>query len=157
MRSIVLAFLLLQLGWAPPAYAQGASPMAGMLPLFAKNNCASLKETAEQLFCGDLDLNALAPRLGAAVEARLSRIVDRRQAAEENVEWIESRNASCGIFGVQPIQPAAFAAVTHTFSKPGYHACADVALRLGCHLRISFGEMKAGRIFPFCISCRAFH
>jgi len=111
MRSIVLAFLLLQLGWAPPAYAQSASPMAGMLPLFAKNNCASLKETAEQLFCGDLDLNALAPRLSAAVEARLSRIVDRRQAAEENVEWIESRNASCGIFGVQPIQPAAYPSV----------------------------------------------
>jgi uncharacterized protein YecT (DUF1311 family) len=111
MRSIVLAFLLLQLGWASPAYAQSASPMAGMLPLFAKNNCASLKETAEQLSCGDPDLNALAPRLSAAVEARLSRIVDRRQAAEENVEWIGSRNASCGIFGVQPIQPAAFPSV----------------------------------------------
>jgi len=111
MRSIVLAFLLLQLGWASPAHAQSASPMAGMLPLFAKNNCGSLKETADQLFCGDPDLNALAPRLGAAVEARLSRIVDRRQAVEENVEWIESRNASCGIFGVQPIQPAAFPSV----------------------------------------------
>jgi uncharacterized protein YecT (DUF1311 family) len=111
MRSIVLAFLLLQLGWASPAYAQSASPMAGMLPLFAKNNCASLKETAEQLFCGDPDLNALAPRLGAAVEARLSRIVDRRQAVEENVEWIESRNASCGVFGVQQIQPAAYPSV----------------------------------------------
>ena len=42
-----------------------------MLPLFAKNNCASLRETADQLFCGDPDLNALAPRLSAAVEARL--------------------------------------------------------------------------------------
>jgi uncharacterized protein YecT (DUF1311 family) len=111
MRSIVLAFLLLQLGWASPACAQSALPMAGMLPLLAKNNCASLKGTADQLFCGDPDLNALAPRLGAAVEARLNRIVDRRQAVEENVEWIERRNASCGIFGVQPIQPAAFPSV----------------------------------------------
>jgi uncharacterized protein YecT (DUF1311 family) len=112
MRSIVLAFLLLQLGWASPADAQSASsPMAGMLPLFAKNNCASLKDTADQLFCGDPDLNALAPRLSAAVEARLSRIVDRRQAVEENVEWITDRNASCGVFGLQPVQPAAFLSV----------------------------------------------
>src|ERR1044071_1505775 len=111
MRSIVIAFLLIPLGWAAPLHAQGASPdakrpMAGMLPLFAKNNCASLKETADQLFCGDPDLNALTPRLSAAVEARLSRIVDRRQAVEENVEWIESRNASCGVYGLQPVQPA---------------------------------------------------
>jgi uncharacterized protein YecT (DUF1311 family) len=115
MRSIVLALLALGLGWAPPAFAQAAPdarrPMAEMLPLFAKNKCAELRDAAEQLFCGDPDLNALAPRLGAAVEARLSRIVDRRQAAEENVEWIESRNASCGVFGVQPIQPAAFPSV----------------------------------------------
>src|SRR5262245_8588650 len=117
MRSFVLAFLLLPLGWAAPAHAQGAAPpdarrpMAEMLPLFAKNNCASLKETADQLFCGDPDLNALAPRLSAAVEARLSRIVDRQQAIEENVEWIESRNSSCGVFGVQPVQPVALPSV----------------------------------------------
>jgi uncharacterized protein YecT (DUF1311 family) len=116
MRSIVIAFLLIPLGWAAPVPAQGASPdakrpMAEMLPLFAKNNCASLKETADQLFCGDPDLNAFAPRLSAAVEARLSRIVDRRRAVEENVEWIESRNASCGVYGLQPVQPAAFPTV----------------------------------------------
>ena len=116
MRSIVLAFLLPVLGWAAPAYAQGAPPeakrsLAETLPLFAKNNCASLKDTTEQLFCGDPDLNALTPRLNAAVESRLSRIVDRRQAVEENVEWIASRNSSCGIFGVQPVQPAVFPSV----------------------------------------------
>lgn len=112
MRLIIFAFLLLQLGWTVPARAQSApSPMAGMLPLYAKNNCASLKETADQLFCGDPDLNALSPRLSAAVEARLSRIVDRRQAVEENVEWLGSRNASCGVYGLQPVQPAAFPTV----------------------------------------------
>lgn len=117
MRLIVFAFLLLQLAWAAPARAQDAPPrdarppVAEMLPLFVKNNCASLKETAGQLFCGDPDLNALVPKLSAAVEARLSRIVDRRQAVEENVEWIESRNASCGVFGLQPVQPAAFPTV----------------------------------------------
>jgi uncharacterized protein YecT (DUF1311 family) len=116
MRLIVLAFLLPVLGWAAPAYAQGAPPEAKRspaetLPLFAKNNCASLKDTVEQLFCGDPDLYALTPRLNAAVESRLSRIVDRRQAVEENVEWIASRNSSCGIFGLQPVQPAVFPSV----------------------------------------------
>lgn len=116
MQWIVAAFLVLQLGWALPAFAQGTTPdarrtSAEMLPLFAKNNCASLKDTADQLFCGDPDLNALQSRFSAAVEARLSRIVDRRQAVGENVEWIKSRNWSCGIFGLQPIQPAAFPSV----------------------------------------------
>ena len=31
--------------------------MAEMLPLFAKNRCAELRDPAEQLFCGDPDLN----------------------------------------------------------------------------------------------------
>src|SRR5262245_48730664 len=127
MRSIVLAFFLLQLSWASPACAQSASPTVEMLPLFATNNCAKLKETAEQLFCGDLELNALAPRLNAAVEARLSRIVDRRQAVEENVEWIESRNASCGIFGVQPIQPAAYPSVKACLLKAPHERTAVLA------------------------------
>ena len=115
MRSIVLALLVLQLGWAAPAFAQTAPDakrsMAEILPLFAKNKCAELKDTAEQLFCGDPDLNALAAKLSAAVQARLSRILDRRAAAEENVEWIKARDSSCGVFGVQPVQPAAFASV----------------------------------------------
>lgn len=85
--------------------------MAEMLPLFAKNKCAELRDTAEQLFCGDPDLYALAPTLGRAVETRLSRIVDRRAAVAENVEWIKARDSSCGIFGLQPVQPAAFVSV----------------------------------------------
>ena len=110
MRSIAAAFLVLQFGWTMPASAQAASS-AEMLPLFAKNKCADLKDTADRLFCGDPDLNALAPKLSGAAEARLSRILDRRAAIAENVEWITSRNSSCGIFGVQPIQPAALGAV----------------------------------------------
>lgn len=116
MRSIAAAFLVLQLGWTMPALAQTAPadakrPTAEMLALFAKNKCADLKDTAEQLFCGDPDLNALTPKLGSAAEARLSRIADRRAAIAENVEWITSRNSSCGIFGTQPVQPAAFTSV----------------------------------------------
>jgi uncharacterized protein YecT (DUF1311 family) len=113
VRSILLA--VLALGCAPPAAAQGPSTstggMAAMLPLFAKNGCAELKDTAEQLFCGDPDLNALVGRLGKAVEGRLGRLPDRRLAVEENVEWIKNRNASCGLFGRQPVQPTAFPAV----------------------------------------------
>jgi len=116
MRPIVLALLVLQIGWAAPAGAQGTAPearrsVAETLPLFARNNCAGLKDTADQLFCGDPDLNALVPRLSAAVEARLSRILDRRAAVAENVEWIAARNSSCGIFGSLPVQPAALASI----------------------------------------------
>lgn len=115
MRSIVAAFLVLQFGWTMPAFAQTAPdanrPMAEMLPLFAKNKCAELRDAAEQLFCGDPDLNALAPKLSSAVEARLSRILDRQAAIAENVEWIRARDSSCGLFGLQPVQPAALAAI----------------------------------------------
>jgi uncharacterized protein YecT (DUF1311 family) len=117
MRSVLGVLLVLQLGWSGMALAQPAPasdakrPMADLLPLFAKNKCADLREPADQLFCGDPDLNSLAPRLASAVEARLSRILDRRAAVAENVEWIKARDSSCGIFGLHPIQPAAFASV----------------------------------------------
>jgi uncharacterized protein YecT (DUF1311 family) len=116
MRSIAAAFLVLQFGWTMPVLAQNAPadaqrPIAETLPLYTKNKCADLRDTAEQLFCGDPDLNALTPKLSNAAEARLSRIVDRRAAIAENVEWITSRNSSCGVFGVRPIQPAAFPSV----------------------------------------------
>jgi uncharacterized protein YecT (DUF1311 family) len=113
MRSLL--FALLAMGCAQPVTAQNVPPpgnaLADLLPLFAKNGCAEVKDTAEQLFCGDPDLNALVRRLGNAVEARLSRLPDRRLAVEENVEWVKNRNASCGLFGRQPVQPAAFASV----------------------------------------------
>ena len=103
MRFIVPALVAIQLGWMHPACAQvvqpaGAPPIAAQLPLFAKNRCAEVKDATEQLFCGDPDLNRAGARLGSAVDARLSRIADRRMAIEENVEWIRNRNSSCGIF-----------------------------------------------------------
>jgi uncharacterized protein YecT (DUF1311 family) len=115
MRSIVAALLMLQFGWTMPAFAQTAPdakrPMAEMLPLFAKNRCAELRDTAEQLFCGDPDLNAMAPKLSSAAEARLSRVLDRRAAVSENVEWIKARDSSCGLLGLQPVQPGALASI----------------------------------------------
>jgi uncharacterized protein YecT (DUF1311 family) len=114
MRSIAAALLALQFVWTMPVLAQtpDARPsMAEMLPLFGKIRCSELRDTSEQLFCGDPDLNALASKLSSAVEARLSRIADRRAAAAENVEWIKARDSSCGLFGLQPVQRGAFASV----------------------------------------------
>ncbi len=114
MRFIVPALFAIQFGWMHPACAQvapaAAPPIAAMLPLFAKNRCAEVKDPAEQLFCGDPELNAAGNRLGPAVDARLNRIADRRLAIEENVEWIRNRNSSCGIFVRQgvPITPSSF-------------------------------------------------
>lgn len=114
MRSFLLA--LLAFVCAQPVAAQQGAPaaraaIADVLPLFAKNGCADVRDPAEQLFCGDPDLNGLVGRLSKAVEGRLSRLPDRRLAVEENVEWIRNRNASCGILSRMPIQPAAFAAI----------------------------------------------
>jgi uncharacterized protein YecT (DUF1311 family) len=119
MRFILLAIAALQLGWMHPACAQtkpdaapgGPRPVAESLPLFAKNRCAEVRDAAEQLFCSDPELNGVGARLNSAVESRLTRIADRRLAVEENVEWIRNRNSSCGIFGRQGVQPAAFASV----------------------------------------------
>ena len=112
MRSIMLAIVVV-VGLLHPACAQdargAAQPVAQTLPLFVKNRCAELRDAAEQLVCADVELNAASARLSGAVSSRLNRIADRGMAVEENVEWIRNRNASCGIFSSQPIQPAAFA------------------------------------------------
>jgi uncharacterized protein YecT (DUF1311 family) len=115
MRSIVVAIVAIQLGSMHPVCAQGAPGSAGQiaerLPLFAKNRCAELKDPAEQLFCGDPELNGAGARLTSAIESRLNRVADRRLAIEENVEWSRNRNSGCGIYNNQPVQPAAFSSV----------------------------------------------
>jgi uncharacterized protein YecT (DUF1311 family) len=115
MRSILLAIVAIQLGSMHPVCAQdtpgSARPIAERLPLFAKNRCAEVKDPAEQLFCGDPELNSAGARLTSAIESRLNRVADRRLAVEENVEWIKSRNSGCGIYSIQPVQPAAFSTV----------------------------------------------
>src|ERR1700704_2185346 len=115
MRSLVVAIAAIQLGLMHPVCAQGAPGSAGQiaerLPLFAKNRCAELKDPAEQLFCGDPELNAAGARLTGAIESRLNRVADRRLAIEENVEWTRNRNSGCGIYSNQPVQPGAFSTV----------------------------------------------
>jgi uncharacterized protein YecT (DUF1311 family) len=107
MRAILLAIVAIQVGWAHAACAQNASgsgqSISDMLPLFGKNNCAAVKDPADQLFCGDPELNDASAKLSSAIQNRLDRIPDRRHAIEENAEWIKSRNSSCGIFGKQSV------------------------------------------------------
>ena len=101
MRGMVLAVVAIRIGLACPAYAEGPADsgrsIGEALPLFGKNHCEVLKSPAEQLFCGDPELNAVAVKLNAAIQDRLSRLANRRLAIEENAEWIKDRNSSCGI------------------------------------------------------------
>jgi uncharacterized protein YecT (DUF1311 family) len=107
MRGIVLAVAALQISLALPAWAESPADAEGSisqaLPLFESNHCRAIRDPAEQLFCGDPELNAAAAKLNAAIQQRLSRLTNRGIAIEENAEWIRNRNASCGIVGRQGI------------------------------------------------------
>jgi len=105
MRAIVLAIVAIQIGSAHLARADN-SPASDRsiretLPLFEKNHCGAFAHPAEQLFCGDPELNDAAARLNSAIQDRLDRLPNRSLAIEENAEWIADRNSSCGIFAAQ--------------------------------------------------------
>lgn len=108
MRAFGLALVAIGIGLALPAYADTASdsnrPITDVLPLFVKNQCETIKAPAEQLFCGDPELNAAGVKLSSAIAERLNRIPNRRLAIEENAVWIRDRNSSCGILGRQPLK-----------------------------------------------------
>lgn len=93
--------MALQLGLVP-AIGQDSPDkdrsIADVLPLYAENHCEQHRNAANQLFCGDGELNAAGAKLASAVEARLNRLPDRLMAVEENAEWVRDRNLSCGIF-----------------------------------------------------------
>jgi uncharacterized protein YecT (DUF1311 family) len=112
MRGIEPAFILLatvaiMVGPAHPVHAQGPTdstrPISEALPLFEKNRCSIFRQPADQLYCGDPELNAASVKLSAAIQDRLDRIANRPLAIAENAEWIRDRNSSCGIFGTQSI------------------------------------------------------
>jgi Protein of unknown function (DUF1311). len=107
MRGSVLAVVAILIGLAHPAFADdlpdSGRSISDALPLFGKNHCEAIKDPAEQLFCGDPDLNAIAAKLNAAIRDRLNRLANRRLAIEENAEWVRDRNSSCGIFGRQSL------------------------------------------------------
>jgi hypothetical protein len=108
MRTIVLAIVAIHVGLGHQARAEDAPAsdrsIRELLPLFDKNHCETVKDPAEQLFCGDPELGEASAKLSSAIEDRLNRIPNRRLAIEENAEWIRDRNSSCGIFGSQNIQ-----------------------------------------------------
>lgn len=107
MRGIVLAIVAIQIGLAHPACAQtpggGDRPVSAALPLFDGNHCGAIRDAAQQLFCGDPELNAAAARQNKAIEDRLNRLANRPRAIAENAEWIRNRNSSCGLLGRQSI------------------------------------------------------
>jgi uncharacterized protein YecT (DUF1311 family) len=103
MRLMMLAVVAAQVGLLYPARAdteaEADRSLRETLPLYEKNRCADIKDTAGQLFCGDPELQSAGARLSNTLQDRINRIADRRLAVEENVEWIRGRNLSCGIFG----------------------------------------------------------
>ena len=107
MRGVLLAVVAIQLGLAPVARAENAPaadrPISEALPLYDANHCVAYRDPAEQLFCGEPELNAAAAKLHVAIQDRLNRLANRRLAIEENAEWIKDRNSSCGIFGKESI------------------------------------------------------
>jgi uncharacterized protein YecT (DUF1311 family) len=108
MRAIVLAIVAIQIGSMHPAGAESSAgsdrSISEALPLFGKNRCEEVKAPADELFCGDAELNGASVRLKSAIQDRVGRISDRRLAIEENAEWIRDRNSSCGIFGRESVR-----------------------------------------------------
>src|SRR5476651_600947 len=99
MWEMMLAIVVIQIGLAHPAHAETASsePISESLPLYWKNDCEIFRDNpAEQLFCGDPELNDAAAKLNSATQDRLNRLANRRVAIEEHAEWIRDRNLSCG-------------------------------------------------------------
>ena len=107
MRAIVLAIVAIQIGLAHPVRAENTAgadrSITDILPLFARNHCEEIKDPADQLFCGDPELNGAVPRLSGAIAERLNRLPNHRLAIEENAEWTRARNSSCGILGRQSV------------------------------------------------------
>ena len=108
MRAFTLAILAIQVALAQPARADNTSDssrsIADILPWFVKNHCEEIKTPADQIFCGDPELNATGSKLSGAIAERLNRLPNRSLAIEENAEWIRERNSSCGILGRQPLK-----------------------------------------------------
>jgi uncharacterized protein YecT (DUF1311 family) len=103
MRAIGLAVIAIQIGLIVPGHAENPvdddRSITDVLPLFIKNRCEDIRSPADQMFCGDPELNAVGVKLNAAIAERLNRLPNRNLAVVENAEWIRERNSSCGILG----------------------------------------------------------
>jgi hypothetical protein len=69
MRGIVLAVVAIQIGLALPARAETSADsdrsIGEALPLFDRNHCGAFRDPADQLFCGDPELNDASAKLTA--------------------------------------------------------------------------------------------
>jgi uncharacterized protein YecT (DUF1311 family) len=103
MRAIGLAMIAIQVGLTVAGKAETPAEsdrsITDVLPLFVKNRCEDIRNPADQMFCGDPELNAVGVKLNAAIAERLNRIPNHNLAVVENAEWIRERNSSCGILG----------------------------------------------------------
>lgn len=90
MRAIALAIVAIQIGLIVPSYAESPGDsdrsITDILPLFVKNRCEDIRNPADQMFCGDPELNAVGSKLNAAIAERLSRLPNRNLAIVENAE-----------------------------------------------------------------------
>jgi hypothetical protein len=95
MRAIGLATIAIQIGLIIPAHAENTGDpdrsITDVLPLFVKNRCEDIRNPADQMFCGDPELNAVGVKLNAATAERLNRLPNRNLAVVENAEWIRER------------------------------------------------------------------
>src|ERR1700712_4399163 len=107
MRGIVLTVVAILVVSGYPAWPDDSPVSDGSLrsalALFDRNHCEAFRDPADQLFCGDGELNEASVRLNSAIAQRLDRLANRRLAIAENAEWIRDRNSSCGIFGRQGV------------------------------------------------------
>ena len=85
MRAFALALVVMGIGLAQPAHADNAADsnpsITDILPWFVKNHCEETKVPADQLFCGDPELNAVSPKLAGAIQDRMNRLPDRQRSA----------------------------------------------------------------------------
>src|ERR1700736_7024686 len=100
MRAFALAIVAIHVGLAHPACAQTPADadrsISEMLPLFERNHCAAFKEPADQLFCGDPELNAASAKLNGAIQERLNRLGDPPPANQKKREGDKKRNTQRG-------------------------------------------------------------
>jgi uncharacterized protein YecT (DUF1311 family) len=105
MRAGWLVAATVLFGLACPVLAQDARSLSDKLPLFAKNQCETHRDPANQIICGDPALDTAGEKLGVAIQERLNRLADRRVAIEDNAQWNKDRNRSCGILGRTAVRP----------------------------------------------------
>jgi hypothetical protein len=92
MRAIGLAMIAIQVGLTVAGKAETPAEsdrsITDVLPLFVKNRCEDIRNPADQMFCGDPELNAVGVKLNAAIAERLNRIPNHNCPAIHRAETV---------------------------------------------------------------------